>query len=388
MRNLTPFTFAASHIEWKIKRMPFSPSDLNNALTAIAAPETAVPSSATVIHGRGFPPQQQILLYSADEWEEFIREWVHSQKSNYIKVARLTGAGDCGIDVAGLTDAKGLKGVWDCFQCKHYDDPLTPTTSYPELGKILWYSFNERYSPPRAYYFIAPKGCGPKLQQLLLDSANLQLAVISKWDEYCGEKIKSKAKIPLEGDFLAYAQDFDFSIFSFKTSLDIIDDHNKTPYFTSRFGGGLPVRPASPAPPPVIATGESEYIKQLYQVYSEECGSDIHSANDLQTTSANLSNHLDRQRECFYSAEALRNFARDAVPEGTFEDLQSEVFAGIIDHEQASHPSSMARLTAVTQAATSLAITANGLISVTRIQDRKGICHQLANEDRLRWRKF
>ena len=65
----------------------------------------AVPSSAKVLHGRLIPPQQQILLYSADDWEEFILEWVHYQKTKYQKVVRLCGANDMGIDVAGFTDA-------------------------------------------------------------------------------------------------------------------------------------------------------------------------------------------------------------------------------------------------------------------------------------------
>lgn len=36
-------------------------------------------SSVKVIHGKLIPPQQQILLFSADDWEAFVEEWVHYQ---------------------------------------------------------------------------------------------------------------------------------------------------------------------------------------------------------------------------------------------------------------------------------------------------------------------
>ncbi len=61
------------------------------------------------------------------------------QKSQYKKVVRLAAATGMGIDVAGFTDAAALKGVWDNFQCKHYDDPLTPSVAMPEIGKVLWH---------------------------------------------------------------------------------------------------------------------------------------------------------------------------------------------------------------------------------------------------------
>lgn len=130
----------------------------------------------------------------------------------------------------------------------------------------------------------------------------------------------------------------------------------------------------------------SRYIQQLFEAYSDHTKVDV---SDLAGIGArqDLTDHFHRQREFFYHAEALRNFARDTVPAGTFEDLQSEVLAGVADVEAASHADGYARMNAVTQTAVSLRITSNALISVTKIQDCKGICHQLANENRLRWRK-
>src|SRR5687768_13184877 len=40
---------------------------------------TGAVSAAKVAYGKLIPPQQQILLFSADEWEAFVEEWAHYQ---------------------------------------------------------------------------------------------------------------------------------------------------------------------------------------------------------------------------------------------------------------------------------------------------------------------
>src|SRR4051794_21560641 len=64
-------------------------------------------SAEQIAHGPPIPPQQRILLYSAEEWERFIEEWAHFDlKSVYIQVQRFSGSGDRGIDIAGFTDGQ------------------------------------------------------------------------------------------------------------------------------------------------------------------------------------------------------------------------------------------------------------------------------------------
>lgn len=92
-----------------------------------------------------------------------------------------------------------------------------------------------------------------------------------------------------------------------------------------------------------------------------------------------------RQRVAFYSAESLRVFARDSVPVGTFEALQEEIFDGVIDVHDSHQGDGLDRLLQVTQSAHQLSMTANGLLPVVITRDRTGVCHQLANNDRLSW---
>ncbi|HPW27833.1 MAG TPA: hypothetical protein PLL01_00435 [Rhodoferax sp.] len=345
-------------------------------------------TSAQVMHGPLIPPQQQLLLYSSDQWEDFVQEWAHyCLKKLYVQVQRFTGAGDRGIDVAGFADAQKLQGVWDNYQCKHYDHPLRPGDVWVEIGKIIWYSFKKDYRAPRRYFFVAPKGAGTGLTAYLSDATKLRGGLISNWDKNVRGQITSTQEIPLDEDLLAYVQLFDFSIFEAKTSLQLIEDHRQTPLHATRFGGGLPPRPVVPQPPATIATAESRYVSQLLGAYADHTKSTVSDPGALKSW-PKLQGHFSRQREAFYQAEALRVFARDTVPAGTFEALQGDIYDGVVDTHDAAHTDGFARVCEVTKAARDLQITENPLISCTKPKDRDGICHQLANEDRLQWTKL
>jgi hypothetical protein len=349
-------------------------------------PQDSLLTADQALLGPLIPAHQRILLYSSNEWEGFIHEWAHyGLKTLYTQVQRMTGAGDRGIDVAGFTDGQMLQGIWDNYQCKHYGRPLSPTDAYPELGKMLWYSFNGEFRAPRRYYFIAPREVGTTLAGLLGDAAKLKAQLIGNWDKNGRKGITDTQEIPLDGPFRTYVEDFDFTIFGMKTVLEIVELHKHScPYHTARFGGGLPARPAPDAPPAEIAPTESRYIEQLYAAYAEHTKTTVQSVDCLKPW-PKLKDHLSRQRIAFYYAESLRVFARDTVPSGTFESLQDEIHTGVIDTHDAPHPDGYARVRAVTKVARELPLTSNALITRAKRHDMDGICHQLANEDRLQW---
>lgn len=348
------------------------------------APLSSV-TAATVVHGPVIPPQQQLLLYSPDQWEDFVQEWAHfCLKQQYIQVQRFTGSGDRGVDIAGFTDAKKLQGVWDNYQCKHYDNALRPTNVWVEIGKIVWYSFKKEYTPPRRYYFVAPKGVGTSLAALLSDASKLRDELIANWEKYVRKEITKTQEVVLDASLLAYVNAFDFSIFDAKTSLQLVEEHRASPVHAARFGGGLKARPDAAKPPAVIKTDESRYVTQLLNAYAEHIGQPVSDPSALAST-PKLRDHFHRQREAFYHAESLRVFARDSVPAGTFESLQDDIYDGVVDTHDATHQDGYARVCAVTKAARELQITANPLITCTKPKDRDGMCQQLANEDRLQW---
>jgi hypothetical protein len=364
---------------------------MSDGFVDIGVPSTAsgAVTADRVTHGPTVPPQQRILLYSPDQWEEFIQEWVHfSLKGRYVQVQRFSGAGDRGIDIAGFVDAKKLNGVWDNYQCKRFlKRAVYPTDAWPEIGKILWHSFRKEYRPPRKYYFVSPHGVGTTLLGYLANSAKLKKMLLEHWDSHVRGAITETEEVPLTGPLAAFVAAFDFSIFDSKTALQVIEDHSTCPCHAARFGGGLKDRPPVEKPPAEPAPGESRYVSQLLTAYADHKKQPVLAIKALKTWPP-LASHFERQREAFYHAESLRVFARDTVPVGTFESLQDDIHGGVIDVcDSDHHADGFERVKKVTQAARQLQLTSNALLASAKPKDRDGICHQLANEDRLKWTK-
>ena len=345
---------------------------------------TAAPSSAHVQSGIPIPKAIRVKNFSPDEWESFVEEWASSLEKSYARVRRFGGAGDYGIDVAGLCTEKGFEDIWDSYQCKRYAHPLRPSDIWVELGKIIYYSYMGAYTPPRKHYFVASLDVGTSLEKLLNKPTDLREKFKENWDGYCKSGITSTKEIKLSGKLLLYVDAFNFSIFSSKSHVELIEAHIHTGFHAVRFGGGLPVRPSPEVPPNDPAVSESRYVRQILDAYSDHLGSPIPDTRTLAAYSI-LEKDFRRQRERFYHAEALRNFSRDTVPEGTFDDLQNEIYHGVVDVTESTHLNGYERMKATVIQASSVVLTANPLISVTKSQDRQGICHQLANKDRLKW---
>ena len=350
-------------------------------------PPNVLLTAAQAQSGPPVDPLVRIMGYHADEWEKFIDEWVsHCLKPDYVQVARFSGANDRGIDIAGFADGKGLIGIWDNYQCKHYGAGITPGTAWPEIGKILWHSFNGHYSPPRAYYFVAPRDTGTSLTQLLSNIPLLKTQLLGAWKKSVETHITATQAVKLEGAFADYVNKFDFTIFKRKSPREIIEQHRNSPYFIPRFGGGLPPRPTPELPPGNILDTENGYVTQLLAAYADHTKEAVADIAALKKWKS-LDNHFSRERESFYHAESLRVFVRDKVEPGTFEGLQDEIYHGVIDTCDGQHVDGFERVKAVTALAQGISLDAHPLGPSAFIRDRRGICHQLANEDRLKWTK-
>lgn len=160
--------------------------------------------------------------------------------------------------------------------------------------------------------------------------------------------------------------------------MELIDGHAKTTFHSVRFGGGLPPRPASEIPPAEIAPSESRYIQQIFEAYSDNAGEEIANVSSL-SGKPDFQRDFLRQRERFYHAESLRNFARDTVPSGTFEELQENIYHGVVDVCESAHKDGLVRMRATIAQSAQIPITASPLASVVKVQDKQGICHQNTN---------
>ena len=335
-------------------------------------------------YGSRILPVKRVEFFSPNEWEEFIEEWLDLKKTKYVQIERLGGAGDKGRDVVAYINKTQDSYSWDCFQCKHYDQALTPTQVYKEFGKILYYTYKKDYPIPQNYYFISPKGCGTSLSKLLLCSDKLKEAVLENWDLYCKNKITDTEVVELKDDFLNYCLNFNYNIFKKIAVKDIVEEHKRHPNHLVRFGGGLPARekldetqiPSSPLP------YENRYIKQLLLAYNSEQNT-FQSVTDLKDSS--YVGHFKRARLSFHCAEQLRNFSRDNLPVGTFEDFQQEIYDGVIDLVEEKKTNGFAKVKEVETQARNLCIASNPLKDVSIVNDKSGVCHQLVNESKITW---
>lgn len=352
-----------------------------------------VPTAAQVAGGVPVPPVSLLRVMSPDTWEDFTEEWLsfHRTQGTYHSIRKYRGPGDLGLDVVAFTSDEGFAAPWESFQCKHYDHPLEPNDIRGEVAKIIFHSFsktppfNQTYRVPRKHIFVSPQGVGVTVGRLLKDPARLKEDIRAKWDSYCVGKIGKAVSTPLSGELLDYFNAFDFAIFRDKTGAELIEEHAQTVFYAPRFGGGLPPRDEPMLPPAEPDEQESVYLRKLLDTYGDRLGQNVKDKSTLEKH-PDFQRHYDRQRVLFYSAEALRNFARDRTPPRTFDSLQDDVYYGVIDVCEKTYPDSLERLKETVTAAGLLNVSGNALSGVTYVKDKQGICHQLANDDRLTWK--
>ena len=339
------------------------------------------------ISGLPIPPHQRVKLFSPDEWEDFIEEWALTLEDVYFRVDNRGGSGDYGVDIACSLSESGTQGDWDSFQCKRLNDPLTPSDIWVEIGKIIYYCFQGEFRIPLKHYFVCNRGVGSKLLKYLDNPENFKEYLKVNWVRYCQDAITLSKSIYLDGEFAEYLDNFNFSIFSYKSVLDLIDQHKKHPHHVIRFGGGLPERNIPESPPVLVNYKiESIYIKQLLLAYSDKLGNYLTEISEL-NNHVELEKHFLGERKAFYFAESLKSYARDSTPEGTFEQLQQQIYHGISQEFHVNHGNGFETMIAVLKQAVILPLSSSLLLSIIDILDRKGICHQLVNDGEIRWVK-
>lgn len=269
-------------------------------------------NAADAEHGPRIAPRKVIQTYDSDEWEVFIEEWATGLSPRYVRVRRFGGSGDRGVDVAGFKTDQGFEDEWDCFQGKHYNKSLTPSNAWPEMLKIFLLPVHAPlYTLPTSYSFIAPHGLGTDLAHLVSTPTKLREKFLEQVDSS-----KAKPFRDLHDDtrnaVRALASTTDFAMFGAVEVLALLDQHKETRYHAARFGGGLPARPASEELPKTVRHEELVYLTKLVEAYQERYVT-VDSVESAEVH-AKAAGHLQRQRESFFRAEALRAFARDRVP--------------------------------------------------------------------------
>jgi ABC-3C protein len=238
------------------------------------------------------------------------------------------------------------------------------------------------YSLPDSYFFLAPKGLSTQFNMMVSKPTTFR-------DTFLGKLVKGDALVkdcnnPRLQVVRELAADTDFGMFRSVELVDALDTHSRTRWHAARFATALPARGTDQAPPAEYAPDEARYLQQLLAVYAERRPDKITNLASVENV-PQLSSHLQRQRVSFFRAESLKGYAREAVPPGTFEKLQDDIYAGVVDIAERDHPNGYTRLSEVLSGVGQLDLNRHRLIAVADINDRKGVCHQLANDDRLAW---
>ena len=141
-------------------------------------------------------------------------------------------------------------------------------------------------------------------------------------------------------------------------------------------------------PPADVTEEELPYVTALLEAYTdhEKCPPLSVEALDGYTR---YKDNFSRQRKNYYAAESVRRAARDIYTEdfpNQFNILEEEIYSGIIEVWEDSYKSGFERLNKVMGQSATIQLDRCWLARETvwiGINQRKGVCHILVNEERL-----
>jgi len=340
----------------------------------------------SIVFDTSIKPMDRLRIIGDREFEDIVGQWAfHYLSPKYVNVCEIGGSRDSGRDIIGYTSEKD-KTKFDLYQCKRYQNALTPSQYYVEFGKLCYYTFVGYYVIPQNYYIVASNGLGNDLTKLVENPSQINAELIANWSTYCSRNNQILSSgLKLTGDFECYIKQFDFSIVSEISPIRLLCEFSKTKWFKYHFGGGLKPRPIVPKPGLEVPEEEQTlpYVSQLLEVYSEDANVQFKTCNDLKSHFHNK--HLREQRHYFYSSQALKRFARDElIDDSAYEQIKSEVSYGIHTALGGNYSNSLKRVNATIDTARVLPIVNDELPSITTL-DKCGVCHELVNDGDVNW---
>ena len=240
-------------------------------------------------------------------------------------------------------------------------------------------------SSPAPYRFVAPRGVGVKLHDMLKNPEKLRKALIENWSEYCEQKISASDAFPLMGNLAAYVAAFDFTRVWYLTPQEVLNQHRKTKHWTRRFPGEPPIRP-DPTPPPVdVQQRELVYLTKLLGAYADHTKQSVSCVEDLQDVCRSWRSTFSVRGVTSTPRKPSHDSRVDQFKPGAFEGVKQHIFDGVVDTTMAAYADGFQCVLAVTDAGAKLPLPQSDLNPYVSPADKKGFCHHLANDDKLDW---
>ncbi|SHH48745.1 ABC-three component system protein [Clostridium intestinale] len=327
--------------------------------------------------------QQQLKLMDPYKFEEMTEVWC-SEKigSKYTDVKRFSGSGDKGRDIVGYFNTTGNIKI-DIYQCKHYDNKISLSDIKKEFYKLCYFTYNNTYPIPENYYIVSPQGCSTDLRTNYIDKPQ-QINTLINEEIKNGTALVGKINLKKVKGLIDYVNKFDFSIVHELQPNQLIKEFSCSKFFIYYFFTIYPKLKIDELPVPEdITLSEKLYIDRLLEIYSELDGI-IHS--DIASLKRSYVSHLDQQRSYFYSTESLRRAVRDSLPSmDYFNQAEDIIHKGISDILSNFSYNGFNKLEKSLERSVLLNLDACQLKNVLRPNEKMGVCHNLANENKVRW---
>lgn len=142
--------------------------------------------------------------------------------------------------------------------------------------------------------------------------------------------------------------------------------------------------------PDEVQPPELKYVSQLYAAYSST-GTDIHVTCPEDLDKLDFREHFEHQRKSFYMAETVHHETRDSVMPGEpdpFDALKDEVEMGIFEVKRKVYDDAVQKVDAVVGKAAELSLSKavnDATFDWIGVGEKKGVCHMLVNDERLKW---
>jgi len=325
-----------------------------------------------------------ILIQDDEELEIFCRQWV-DRKSGYDKVERFAGTGDLGRDVVGFLTPQRHDGAWDNFQCKQYKRKLSEGDGLLAVGKVLYWASQGRFSVPKKFYFVAPKGLSRDLATLVDQPSKFKAALVAKWGTACATKIVQGQTLTLGAALQQAIDGFDFANVEKITIDEIMADKATVPLLVEYYGADPGEYPAGVVPADVTAE-ELRYLAQLVDAYGERAQKKFSGPAAVLDDPAHGPS-LRQHRESYFEADAFQKFYRDSTSPKIIDAFRRDIHFGIKAQLGAPSADTLARVDAVmTQA--SVVSPAGPLAKYAYVPVKQGICHHLVNDEVISWKSM
>jgi hypothetical protein len=323
---------------------------------------------------------------SDDELERFIADWVASRMVAYAGGhERFSGSGDMGRDIVGYCTQRRFDAEWHNYQCKQLKKALGTPEFFCELGKIFFHSSAGAFPLPAKMFFVAPRGVVRTVRDRIAQPSTIGPALIALWDKYCAENIEDGQTHVLSQALRDVIGQYDFSVVELLDADKLVRFPEIKPVLVKWFEEDPGEYSTMPAPADV-QDHEATYIAELLAAYSERSGTVLAAAADALAHPTH-GRHLRDQRTRYFDASAFSRYYRDNTPPGTVEDLEQQIYHGVIDESRLITPNdALDRVDRILKHASTLNL--NGRIGkYARITVKQGTCHHLVNAGDLRWKE-